>query len=77
MKEITECYETIGTVKVAEREIPLLDIKLMSDEQWEELAVKNAINNYTKTFGNVPESTEVALKWQRNIIIQMMGKAGA
>ena len=70
MKKITECYETIGTVKVADREIPILDIKLMSDEQWKRLAVENAISNYTKAFGHVPESTEVVLPsvlhWEYN-----------
>lgn len=76
MEKLTERYNTIGTIKVSGRELPVLDVKLMSDEEWQELAVKNAISNYTKAFGHAPESLEVATKWQRDNVAQMMKKAG-
>lgn len=44
--------------------VPLVDIPQMSDEKWQEYAIKNAIDNYTKEHGKPPESPETALNWQ-------------
>lgn len=57
----------IGTVKTKSGvEVPLYDIRMMSDEHWQELARENAVHNYTKHFGQVPEDTQAAVMWQRN-----------
>ena len=75
-KNIREQYETVGTVKIGEKEIQVLDIKLMSDERWNELAIENAIENYTKEFGYAPESPETACKWQRERVQNILREMG-
>lgn len=77
MERLAERYKTIETVKVGEKEISVLDIKLMSDEKWQELAIENAISNYTKVFGHAPASTEIATQWQWERVNKMMEKVGA
>lgn len=68
-----ETYEILGreypvTGYITESKLgtlPLVDLSVMSDERWEELAQENAIRNYARTFGHAPESVAVALAWQR------------
>lgn len=60
-------YPVSGYVHVEQlgRAVPLLDIRMMSDERWEELARESTVRNYTEAFGYAPESVAVALAWQR------------
>lgn len=53
--------------KAAERmaKVPVFNMHMMSDQEWESGARENAIHNYKKTFGKDPESVETAVKWQR------------
>lgn len=53
-------YDCIGGVRY-----PRLDIHMMSDEDWNRSALKNAIENYQKAFGRPPESDEEALAYNR------------
>lgn len=66
-------YSVIGTVSVkmedgSKKDLPIIDIKMMPDERWQELAIENAVHNYTREHGRAPESTEQALKWQRDFV---------
>lgn len=56
--------------------IPVLNIKMMSDEEWNELAIQNAIENYTKEFGHYPERSEDACKWQRERVQNILRELG-
>lgn len=65
MQELIAKYGVSGTVKVEGQELPIINVPMMSDERWQQLARENAVSNYIKTFGTDPESVEVAVKWQR------------
>lgn len=67
----------IGQVKSKKlgRMVPLVDIKLMSDEEWQRGAVQNAVDNYKRRFGEDPESEEEAVEWQRASLKAIMLKA--
>ena len=64
-------YNTIGKVKMKSgKEVPLLDIPMMSDERWNELAKEQAIKNYARVNGKEPKNAETALKWQRKWLME-------
>lgn len=44
--------------------IPVVDIPMMSDERWNELALQNAVKNYTREVGHPPKTPEEAAQWQ-------------
>lgn len=59
-------YEVVRQVKMKnEDNVPLLNIPMMSDDQWNELAERQVIKNYIRENGREPESVEDAFKWQR------------
>ena len=60
-------YSVIGTVSVKMEDGSKEDLP-MTDERWQELAIENAVHNYTREHGRAPESTEQALKWQRDFV---------
>lgn len=45
--------------------VPVLDIPIMSDEQWVQKARENAMRNYIREHGHEPADPEEAYKWQR------------
>ena len=57
--------------------VPLLDIPMMSDEKWHEMARENAVHNYRKIHGREPETVEEAVKEQhesiRQVILELEG----
>ena len=65
-------YPVIGKITVQSTgrsvDIPICEIKLMSDERWQELAIENAVHNYIRENGREPESIEQALQWHRSWI---------
>lgn len=62
-------YTVIGKVEMKNgMEVPLLDIPMMSDERWNELAGQQAVKHYIRENGEEPGSVESALKWQREWI---------
>lgn len=65
MRNLVDKYGTAGTIKVQGIELPIINIPMMSDEKWQELARENAVSNYRRENGTEPESVEAALKWQR------------
>lgn len=69
-------YEVIGEVesKAAGRPVPLVDLRLMSNEEEHRLAEQNAVENYRRKFGREPESTQVACLWQSQRIDEMTRK---
>lgn len=46
-------------------EVPVLDIPMMSDERWIQIARENAMQNYIREQGHEPMDPEEACKWQR------------
>lgn len=59
-------YAVIGQVKTKSGvEVPLVDIPMMSDEQWVQIARENAMQNYIREHGHEPMDPEEAYKWQR------------
>ncbi len=52
MNEILERFPVVGTVTIKSAEgdtdLPILGIKMMSDERWQELAIENSVHNYTR-----------------------------
>lgn len=71
MKELIEKYGTNGTVAVGDLEFPIINIPMMSDERWHELARENAVHNFIRQNGREPESVEAAVEWQGNMIMEM------
>lgn len=47
-------------------EVPVLDIPMMSDERWIQIARENAMQNYIREHGHEPMNSEEAYKWQRD-----------
>lgn len=45
--------------------VPVLDVPVMSDERWVQLARENAIQNYIREHEHEPANPEEAYKWQR------------
>lgn len=59
-------HKVLGTVKTKSGvDVPLLDIPMMDDDRWQQLARENAVHNYTKHFGHAPKDVETAVMWQR------------
>lgn len=70
-------YPIIGTIETNNgAKLPLLDIPMMSDERWQELATENAVHNYKKQFGHAPETVEQAVGWQRTWISSILEEHG-
>lgn len=62
-------YPVIGQVEMKCGQIvSLLDIPMMSDEKWQQLAGKQAVHNYIRENEREPDSVEDAFKWQREWI---------
>ena len=72
MMHLVEKYPIIGHVDTVDGMIPVLDIPMMSDERWEELAKSQAVKNYIRENGQEPDSIEVALEWQREWISRIL-----
>ena len=59
-------YPVIGQVKTKSGvEVPLVDILMMSDERWIQIARENAMHNYIREHGRKPIDAKKAYKWQR------------
>lgn len=54
--------EQIKTIEGAK--VPVLDVPMMSDERWQQLAKENAINDYILDNGHKPMSYEEAYRLQ-------------
>ncbi len=52
--------------------VPVFNMRIMSDQEWEAGARGNAIHNYKKTFGKNPESVDIAVKWQRARVAELL-----
>lgn len=57
--------------------VPLVDLPMMSDEEWIKSARENAVHNYTRIFGHPPESVEEAVEWQRKDTIEAIRRLEA
>lgn len=68
MKNLINQYGVSGIVEIGGKELPVIDIPMMADDRWQELARENAVHNYTREHGRAPESIAQAVAWQRNIV---------
>lgn len=57
--------------------VPLVDLPMMSDEEWNRTAGENAVHNYTRKFGHPPESVEEAVEWQRKYAAEAIKRVEA
>lgn len=62
-------YPVVGQVNTSAGVLPLVDIPMMGDDQWQQLARENAVHNYTRIHGQEPESEEAAVEWQNKWLI--------
>ena len=77
MYELDDIYRIKEMVRVRglPEPIPLYDIPMMSDEQWQKLAQRNAVENYKKATGRIPASVGQACRWQRAQVARMEAHA--
>ena len=62
-------YSVIEQVEIESGEmVPLIDINMMSDERWNQLAGEQAVKNFRRWYGREPESVQEALEAQRAFI---------
>lgn len=70
-------YEVIGQTEMRSGiKVPVIDMPMMSDERWNELAKEQAVHNYIQENGTEPESIEDALQWQRERIESRLREEG-
>lgn len=61
----------IGEVRDGDTLVPLVSIRMMSDEEWNRQARENAAHNYIHEFGHEPSSVEAAVAWQRALVAEL------
>lgn len=62
-------FPVIGQVKTQNGEIvPLIEINMMSDERWQQLAAELAVKHFREWYGRDPESVQEAFEGQRAYI---------
>lgn len=61
-------YQVIGQVETPEGVFPLVDIPMMSDERWQQLAAEGAVKHFREWYGREPETVQEALDAQRALI---------
>lgn len=70
-------YEVIGQTEMKSGiKVPVIDMPMMSDERWNELAKEQAVHNFIRENGKEPDSVEVALQWQRECIESRLREEG-
>lgn len=74
-------YEVIDTISAENvnggAPVPVIDIPMMSDERWQELAERQAVKHYIQRHGVIPANKETALKEEREIVYGYLLAAGA
>lgn len=68
MKELIKKYGIVEAVEVGEHEFPMLNIPMMSDERWKQLAEESAKKHFRKWYGREPESVQEAFEGQKKYI---------
>ncbi len=69
-------FPVIGQVERKSGDIfPLIEINMMSDECWQQLAVEGAVKHFWKWYGRKPETVYKALEAQRAFIRELEGGA--
>jgi hypothetical protein len=73
--EKSKAYEVLGHVEnpdTGKIDVPLVGMKMMSDEDWIKSARENAVYNYTKKFGHPPDTVDIAVEWQREFCAEFI-----
>ncbi len=69
-------YPIIGQVEMKSGAIvPMIEIKMMSDERWKQLAEESAVKHFREWHGREPETVQEALEAQR-AFIERLEKGG-
>ena len=68
MENLIKQYGVSGIVEIGGKELPVIEIPMMTDDRWQELARENAVQNYTREHGRAPESIAQAIAWQRDFV---------
>lgn len=58
-------YPVVRQIETPAGTLPLVDIPMMSDEHWNELAEEHVVKNYIRVNRKEPESVKAAFGWQR------------
>ena len=73
-----KAYPLLGYVTTPQTgSVPLVDLPMMTDEEWERTARENAVHNFTRKFGRPPATVEEAVEWQRKDTIQAIRRMEA
>lgn len=69
-------YEVLDVISDPEilngAQIPLINMRLMSDERWQESATEHAVNHYIQRHGMPPTDVNTALMEERRVIHELM-----
>lgn len=67
-------YEVIGErySEQLSQTVPLLNVPMMSDERYSQLAKQQAVKHYIAYNGHEPENEKEAFQWQREWAAQMI-----
>lgn len=73
-------YEVIDTISAENvndgAPVPVIDMPMMSDERWQELAENQAVKHYIQRHGVIPANKKTALKVEREIVYGYLLAAG-
>lgn len=59
-------YPVIGYITAPQiGTVPMVELPMMIDEDWNRSARENVVHNYTRMFCHPPESVEEVVEWQR------------
>lgn len=66
-------YPIIGQVEMKSGAIvPMIEINMISDERWQQLAAEGAIKHFREWYGREPESVQEAFEGQRAYIENLL-----
>lgn len=54
--------------------VPLVDIKMMSDERWQDLAAEKAVKHFREWYGRKPETLQEAFEGQRLYVEKLLAE---
>lgn len=70
MQGLIDRYGTSGDITIQGVTLSIINIPMMSDDEWNRLAQENAVSNYSRELGKEPASVEYAVKWQRERVAE-------
>lgn len=65
VQDLIDRYGTSGNIRICNTELPVINIRMMDDDDLRALINENAVSNYRRINGRDPETVKEALQWQR------------